>query len=69
MAERRTGEPLLNRYFPAADNETREKARAAFRDYAALLFRIGARLTAEDQVSVDSTETLGRRTIRPTPDV
>ena len=41
---RQPGDGLLDRYLPDADEETRERAREAFREYALLLLRIGERL-------------------------
>ena len=52
--ERRPGDLLLDRYFPHADKETRERAREAFRKYALLLYKIGKKLDAEERR--DSTE-------------
>ncbi len=41
---RRPGDLLLNRYFPDADEETRERARKAFAEYGLLLARIGTNI-------------------------
>ena len=45
----RPGDVLLDHYFPDADEETRERAREAFRDFAHFLLRIGERIAAEDE--------------------
>ena len=41
------GDHLLNKYFPDADNETRERAREAFRKYALILLRLGTKIEQE----------------------
>ncbi len=40
----RPGDGLLDKYFPDADEETREAARDAFRRYALLLVRLGTKI-------------------------
>ncbi len=41
---RRPGDGLLDKYLPDADEETRERARDAFRRYALLLVRLGTKI-------------------------
>lgn len=59
----RPGDLLLDRYLPGADEETRERAREAFRAHALLLIRIGERIEAEQQAAGDSPNPAGRLTI------
>ena len=58
---RRPGDRLLDKYFPDADEATREAARDAFRKYAVLLVRWGARIEKEEGLSCgdDSTHSGG----------
>lgn len=56
----RPGDFLLNRYFPGADEATRERAREAFRAFALLLLRIGERIAIDEALSPDSPELAGR---------
>lgn len=63
--DKRPGDLLLDRYLPGADEETRERAREAFRSHALLLIRIGERIEAERQVARDSPNPVGRLTISP----
>jgi len=71
MAEpkRRPGDLLLDRYFPDADKETREAARAQFGQFAEAIFRVGVRLAHEEATAADSPKTDWRPTISPTPDL
>lgn len=62
--ERRPGDLLLDRYFPHADHETRERARQAFLEYARVLEKLGESILARDRDSRESAE-CGR--IPPTP--
>lgn len=62
--ERRPGDLLLDRYFPNADQETRERARKAFLEYARVLEKLGESILARERDSRDSEE-CGR--IPPTP--
>jgi hypothetical protein len=64
---RQPGDGLLDRYVPDADEESREAARAAFRDFAFLLLRIGERLEAEANQAADSTELGEGATLSETP--
>ena len=50
-SERRPGDLLLDRYFPDADEETRERAREAFRRYALLLYRLGTKIEEQQRHS------------------
>ena len=59
------GDLLLDRYFSDADDETRERAREAFRAHAVLLVRLGERLL--NSPGSDSPERDGRRTIQSAP--
>lgn len=59
----RPGDLLLDRYLPGADEETRERAREAFRAHALLLIRIGERIEGEQQAAGDSPNPAGRPTI------
>ena len=52
---RRPGDLLLDRYLPDADEETRERAREAFRIYAMHLISIGERLQDKRRVQKLST--------------
>lgn len=63
---RRPGDFLLGRYFQNADPETRERARAAFREFARILEELGGALGAED---VDSRESEACGKIPLTPHV
>lgn len=49
MREKRPGDLLLDRYFPDADEETRESARERFREFALLLVQIGERVNREQE--------------------
>ena len=51
-SQSKPGDLLLDRYFPDADHETRERAREAFSRYATILYRIGNKIDAE---CLDST--------------
>jgi hypothetical protein len=62
------GDFLLDKYFPDADEATREKAREAFRDFAHFLLRIGERLSADDAPASDSTGTDEGATITEAPE-
>jgi len=53
---RKPGDALLDRYFPDADEATRERAREAFRDFAFFLLRMGERLAQDEQPAAHSTE-------------
>ena len=66
-AKKRAGDVLLDRYFPNADEETRERAREAFRDFAHFLLRIGERLEREAQDAAGSTELPSGATITEAP--
>jgi hypothetical protein len=46
-ANRRPGDLILDRYLPDADEETRERARDALRQWALMLIRIGERVSDE----------------------
>lgn len=61
--EKRPGDLLLDHYLPGADQETRERAREAFRTHALLLIRIGERIEAEQQAAGDSPNLTRRLTI------
>jgi hypothetical protein len=50
------GDLLLDRYFPDADEVTRESARNAFRDFAAFILGIGERLITDENQPADSTK-------------
>ena len=50
----RAGDDLLDRYLPDADEETRERARDAFREWAFLILRIGERIEREEQAKRES---------------
>lgn len=63
---RRPGDLLLDRYFPNADEETRERAREGFRRYALLLIKIGERLEREAAAATDSPMADVRGKIPPT---
>lgn len=56
MIAKRPGDFLLDKYFPDADEVTRERAREAFRDFAQFLFRMGERLSEDERPERDSTE-------------
>ena len=60
---RQPGDIFLDRYFPNADADTRERARKAFRDFAFFLLRMGERLEQEAQDRQDSTEQRAGATI------
>ena len=66
--DKRPGDLLLDHYLPGADEETRERARDAFRAHTALLVRIGERIEAEREAARDSPNSAGRLTI-PAPDL
>jgi len=61
------GDVLLDRFFASADDETRERAREAFREYAVHLVRVGDRVLREEDQVADSTELDRRPKIHPTP--
>jgi hypothetical protein len=61
--DKRPGDLLLDHYLPDADEETRERAREAFRVHALLLIRIGERSEVEQQAAGDSPNPAGRLTI------
>jgi hypothetical protein len=63
--KRRPGDLLLDRYFPNADEETRERAREGFRRYALLLIKIGERLEREE-AEADSSKPETDSKISPT---
>lgn len=48
---RRAGDLLLNTYFPGADDETRERARVAFCEWARVLEDLGARIAARQNTN------------------
>ncbi len=56
----RPGDYLLNRYFPDADPETRERARETFREFARVLEELGEeemeRLRANGSIPVDHAQ-------------
>ncbi|HUZ12291.1 MAG TPA: hypothetical protein VMU93_05530 [Caulobacteraceae bacterium] len=52
--EPRAGDALVDRYFPDADDETRERAREAFRDFALFIFRMGERIVNERDAEASS---------------
>jgi hypothetical protein len=62
-AKKQPGDVLLDRYFPDADDATRERAREAFRDFAFFLLRMGERLEQEGRDAPDSTTSLPGATI------
>ena len=53
---KKPGDYLLDKYLPNANEETRERARDAFRDFAFLLLRIGDRLYALQEQPEDSPD-------------
>jgi hypothetical protein len=61
--DRRPGDLLLEHYLPDADEDTRERARSAFRDFAFFLLRMGERLDLDARSQEDSTESKGGATI------
>ena len=69
----RPGDLILDRYFPDANEEERDRARAALREWAALLIRIGERLRLASGDGLDSPELPRRHTMieaspKPIPD-
>ena len=66
-SKKRAGDVLLDRYFRDADEETRERAREAFRDFAHFLLRIGERLEREAQDAAGSTGLHSGATITEAP--
>jgi len=66
-AKKRAGDVLLERYFPDADEETRERAREAFRDFAFFLLRMGERLELDEPGEVGSTKCRPGATILEAP--
>ncbi len=56
---RRPGDGLLDKYFPDADEATREAARDAFRKYALLLVRLGTKID-EDMRRQEQTDSTNR---------
>ncbi len=56
QSERRPGDLLLDRFFPDADVETRERAREVLRAYARILLRLGTRLHEDALHLPDSQE-------------
>ena len=65
--KKRPGDVLLDRYLPDADEETRERARDAFRDFAFFLLRIGERLDQEARDAASSTRSDPGATISEAP--
>ena len=51
----RPGDGLLDRYLPDADEETRERARETFREFAFFLLRVGERIQAEQPCKAESS--------------
>lgn len=60
------GDFLLNRYFPDADRETRDRAREAFGEFARVLEELGEAV-AERVADSHESQTCGR--IPPIPEV
>jgi len=54
--KRRPGNLILDRYLPDADDETRERARDALRQFAMVLLGIGERLHVEQSTAPEPTE-------------
>lgn len=54
IQKRRPGDHMLDRYLPNADDETRERAREAFREYARVLEDFGRRIAARKRDSHES---------------
>ena len=66
-SERQPGDRLLSHYLPGADDQTRERARAAFRNLAFLMMRIGERLELAGEDTGDSTKIGEGATISQAP--
>ena len=64
---RRPGDLLLARYFPNADEETRERAREAFREWALLILRIGRSVRDAQSTASNSQAENRRHTVPSAP--
>lgn len=67
--ESQPGDLFLDRYFPDADEATREAAREALRRYTLHLIAVGERILRRRQAAMDSTESDRRPTISPSPNL
>lgn len=63
---KRPGDFLLDRFFPDTDEDTRERAREAFREYALILLRLGERIE-EATREAGSLDSAGRPILSPPP--
>jgi len=67
MSASRPEDLLLDRYFPDADEKTRETARADFRRFVTTLFAIAIEVAERESLERDSPNLDRRRRIRPVP--
>lgn len=65
LSNPRPGDRLLDRYFPDADQETRERARDAFREYGVVLLRLGERIIHAQELAANDSRDQAKGAIIP----